>query len=145
MPAVAAISLADALATPVSHTFVPLGPDSNGVHWFEDQSQASAIGYWKISVELKRPAQPKPGENSSNRMIRVRLAMHEPILEVVSNSTITGIEPAPTVAYTSRSIVEFVFPERATLQNRKDLRKMMGNLLLNSDILKVVEDLQGYY
>lgn len=145
MPAVAAITLADAQATPVNHSFVPLGPDSNGVWWFEDQSAASAIGYWKVSVELKRPGQPQAGESSANRVFRVRVALHEPVLETISNSTVSGITPAPTIAYTSRGFIEYVLPERSTLQNRKDLRKMLGLLNSDTNITAVVETLQNIY
>lgn len=145
MPAVTSISLDDAQATPVAHSFVPLGPDQNGVWWFEDQSQASPIGYWKVSVELKRPNQPTAGESSANRVYRVKIALHEPVLETVSNSTVSGIVPAPTISYTSRSFIEFVMPERSTLQNRKDLRKMMGLLIADSNIVSVVENLQNFY
>lgn len=137
------IVLADAQATPVDHTFVPVGRDAKNVFWFEDQSQASAIGYWKISVELKRPPAAQAGQNSKDRTARVEIGLHEPVLESVSNDTVSGIAPAPTIAYVPRSFLSFVVPERSTLQNRKDLRKMTANLIANSQILAVVEN-QSY-
>lgn len=147
MPAAADIVLADALGTPVSHTFTPIGPDpkSPSMFWFEDQSQASPIGYWRISVELKRPPIAKPGESSQNRVMRAVIGLHEPILENVSNSTVSGVAPAPTLSYTPRSFTEYVLPERSSLQNRKDLRKMTMNLQDDALIQAVVEDLQGIW
>lgn len=138
------IVLADALATPVNHTFVPIGPDRDGVFWFEDQSQANSVGYWRISVQLKRP---KPGVagQSANRTNRVIIAMHQPVLETVSNSTVSGIAPAPTIAYIPRSFHEFVEPDRCSPQNRKDLRKMSANLLADAQIIAVIENLTGIY
>jgi hypothetical protein len=138
------IVLADAQGTPVNHTFVPIGPDSKGLFWFVDQSQANAIGYWRISVEIKQPAAAIRGGTSSNdeRNYRYRLGLHEPVLENVSNSTVTGIEPAPTVAYVPRSFTEYVMPERTTLQNRKDLRKMTSNLSANALLAGIIENLQ---
>jgi hypothetical protein len=59
----------------------------------------------------------------------------------VSNSTISGIAPAPTLSYVCRSFTEFVMPERAALQNRKDLRKMQANLLADAQIVSMVETL----
>jgi len=135
------IVLADALATPVNHTFVPVGRDKNGVFSFEDQSQANAIGFWKITVELQRPPAANAQQNSNGRTVRVKIGLHEPILEVTSNATVSGIAPAPTISYTPRSFIEFVMPERASLQDRKNLRKMAASLLADTQVLGVVENL----
>ena len=141
MATATAITLADAQATPVNHTFSPVGLDAKKTFWFVDQSQANAIGYWKISVEISQPPTPQPGESSAKRVIRVRIGLHEPILETVSNSTVSGIAPAPTVAYIPRSFVEFILPERSALLDRKSLRKMTANLLNDVNIINVVENL----
>lgn len=138
------IVIADAQATPVNHTFVPIGPDTDGVFWFEDQSQASALGFWKISVQLKRP---KPGTAGAQatRTNRVIIGLHEPVLETVSNNTVSGIAPAPTLSYVPRSFTEYVMPERGSLQNRKDLRKMTYLLQNDAQIIAAVENLVGPY
>lgn len=135
------IVLADALGTPVNHTFVPMGPDSDGVFWFVDQSQANAIGFWRISVKIKQPPQSvASGQSSAVRNYRITVGLHEPVLETLSNNS-SGLTPAPTVAYVPKSVTEYVISERSTLQNRKDLRKMTGNLQLNSNIEVAVENL----
>lgn len=135
------IVLADAQGSPVNHTFVPIGRDKNGVFWFEDQSAANAIGYWRISVELKKPPVAVAKQSSEGRSNRVLIQLTEPILENVSNNTVSGIAPAPTVSYVPRSYTEFVLPERSALQNRKDIRKMMANLMADTQIVAVVETL----
>jgi len=135
------IVLADAQATPVNHTFAPIGRDKNGVYWFEDQSQANAIGYWKISVELVKPPVAVAKQSSEGRSARAKIGLHEPVLETVSNNTVSGIAPAPTISYVPRSFTDFVLPERASLQNRKDLRKMMALLLADTQVIAVVETL----
>lgn len=142
MPVASNLVIADALATPVDHTFVPLGRDSNGVFWFEDQSQASPVGFWKVSVDFKRPQGAAPGQSSAGRAFKVNVSLYEPILENVSNSTISGIEPAPTIAYTPRVNMNFYMPERSTLQNRKDIRKMAALLLGTTEVIAVIETLQ---
>lgn len=134
------IVLADALGTPVNHTYIPLGKDAKGVFWFEDQSQANNVGYWRISVEQKRPAPATAGTQSKDRMYRCTIGMHFPVLETVSNSTVSGIAPAPTVAYIPRVFTEFVSPERSALVDRKHARKMHANLLDNAQIIAVVEN-----
>jgi len=143
--AAANIVLADAQGTPVNHTFVPLGPDRDGIFWFEDQSAASAIGFWRISYQLKRPAVGSAGASSNQRTYRAVIGLHEPILEVVSNNTVSGIAPAPTVSYVPRSFVEYVMPERCALLDRKNLRKMTYNLCNESQLIALVENLTTPY
>jgi hypothetical protein len=144
MPALAAIVLADAQGTPVNHTFNPMGLDANGVLWAVDQSQANAVGYWRISIEQKQPAPPKPGESSAGRSYRVKIGLHEPVLETPGDSSASGIMPAPTVAYIPRSIGEYIIPERSALIDRKNLAKMFPLLLSNAQIVAMVETLAIY-
>lgn len=147
MPTAANIVLADAQATPVNHTFVPIGPDPKNASRFiyEDQSQASPIGYWRVVLELKRPAAPKSGETSASRVNRVLIELHEPVLENTTNSTVSGVSPAPMLSYVPRAFVEFVLPERSSAQNRKDLRKMLPLLLADAQVVSMVENLQGIW
>lgn len=139
------IVLADAQATPVNHTFIPIGPDKNGTFWFEDQSAATPIGYWRISVEAKRPALASPGESSNKRTVRVKVGLHQPVLENVTNATVSGIAPAPTVSYVPRTFTEYLIPERASLLNRQDMRKMNANLQTNAQIVAAVETLASFW
>lgn len=136
-----AIVLADAQATPVNHTFNPIGKDEKEVFWFIDQSATNAIGFWRISVDISQPKTPQVGESSSRRVNRIMVGLHEPVLETVSNNTVSGIAPAPTVSYIPRVFCEFVVPERSALLDRQNLRKMAANLLANSNIVNVVENL----
>jgi hypothetical protein len=145
MSAVAAIVLADALGTPVNHTFTPLGPDANGVWWFEDQSQSSPIGYWRISLSLKRTPSPSNGTSaSSGRVNRVKLTFNMPMLETLGNNS-AGLTPPPTVSYVERASCEYILAERDLLQNRKDIRKMFQNLMANTQVVDMVENLINVY
>lgn len=145
MAAAANIVLNDALATPVAHTFVPLGPDRNGVWWFEDQSGVSPIGYNRISLSITRPLSMTAGENSDGRVARVKVGLHTPKLENTTNSTVSGVAPAPTISYTPRVNIEFILPERAALQDRKDLRKYIQFLVADAAVVNAVESLQGVW
>lgn len=143
MATATAIVLADAQGTPVNHTFTPIGKDSKNTYWFVDQSAANAIGFWKISIDVVQPgALAQPGESSARRVNRVKIGLHEPVLETVSNNTVSGIAPAPTVSYIPRSFHEFVMPERAALLDRRNLRKMSAGLLADNNVVNVVENLQ---
>jgi hypothetical protein len=138
------IVVADAQGTPVNHTFKPIGRDAKGIMWFEDQtvggSNPPSIGYWTLSVQMKRPEAPKPGENSASRFRRVSIGMYEPVLENTTNAVLTGIAPAPTVSYIPKSFSEFTLPERATYLDRANLIKMTGLILQNAQIVSVIVD-----
>lgn len=145
MAAVANIVLADALVTPVNHTFVPLGPDTSGVWWWEDQSAPSAIGYNRISALLVRPGNPTAGTSSDrDRVARVKIKIHTPKLETLSTND-AGLVPPPRVAYVPYFTCEFALPERGILQDRKDIRKYASNLLANVLISDMIENLQNVY
>lgn len=144
MTAVTSIVLADAQATPVNHTFIPLGPDAKGAWWYEDQSFSTPVGFWRISLAITRAMPPSAGTSAADRITRVKIALHEPTLETLSNNS-AGLVPAPTVAYILRCNVEFLLHERSTPQNRKDIRKMMALLLADAQVIAMVESLQGVY
>lgn len=139
------IVLADAQGTPVNHTFTPRGPNAEGVFRFVDSSATNAIGFWTISAQLKSPPLAAAGASSAQRVYRASIGLHEPIQETVSNNTVSGIAPAPTVSYVPRAFVEFVMPERASLENRQTLRKMIYNLLAESQMVSMVESLINPY
>lgn len=144
MTAVASIVLNDAQATPVAHTFTPLGPDIKGAWWFEDQTGPASIGYNRISMQLIRAGNPAPGESQMDRVNRVKVGIHTPKLEVLGNAA-TGITPPPQVSYIPRVNLEFVLPDRASLQDRKDLRKYVDFLCAEAQLTAMVELLQNVY
>lgn len=111
------IVLADAQATPVNHTFTPIGPDSKGVFWFEELGTGPSSGNRRISMSLKRAPTAQPGQTLNQRVHRIMTALHLPTLDLTNPSI-------PIVAYVSRSFCEYIQPERNTLQDRKDLQKM---------------------
>jgi hypothetical protein len=144
MPAVANIVLNDAQATPVAHTFIPIGPDKNGVWWWEDQSASQSIGFNRISAQLVRAGNPAPGSNSGDRMNRVKITIHTPKLETLATND-NGLTPPPTVAYIPRVNVEFILPDRCTLQDRKDLRKYSDFILAETQVTAMVEALSNVF
>jgi hypothetical protein len=144
MSAVIDIVLNDAQATPVAHTFIPLGPDQNGAWWWEDQTGASPIGYNRISMQLVRPSPAQNGSNAGDRTARVKFGIHTPKLETLGTSD-SGLTPPATVAYTPRCNVEFIMSERSTLQDRKDLRKYVDFAMAEAQLTAMVEQLQNVY
>jgi hypothetical protein len=142
MGVAANIVLLDAAGTPVSHTFVPIGFDKDQTFWFQDQSQANAVGFWKISLKLKLANQSvSAGTSANDRVDRVEVGLHEPILANITNSTVTGVLPAPEIAYVMRGIATYVLPERGSLLDKQNIRKMFWNLQNDAQIVALVETL----
>lgn len=136
MAQIANIVLNDAQATPVAHTFGPARTPVDGALW-EDRSSSQYIGYNKVTMELKRPTGSNGG--SANRNIKAVIRVETPKLENVTNSTVSGIAPAPTVSYRPMAELTFTFPERCSLGDRKDLQKYILQLMSNAFVTDLVE------
>lgn len=144
MPALAPITINDGAATPVAHTFSPMSLDQvRQIANYADRSGGIPIGYPQVRVQLTPPA---PGGKSSteDRLYRAKFWVQLPVLEALSVAD-TGFTPAPTVAYTLRFNGEFILPERATLQNRKDILAYAKNYLALALTTSVVQDLESVY
>jgi len=136
MTTAADIVLADAQATPVNHTFAVCSAD--GVQaLYEDRSGGVPIGFGKLKVFIKAPSS-KTKAGNRNYQMQVQIAV--PVLETLGNNS-AGFTPAPTVAYTVRGLCTFDVPERASLQQRKDILKYVTYALQNSQITALVQDL----
>ena len=135
------IVLNDAQATPVAHTFAPADVISGRASW-EDRSASQYIGYNKLVIELRRPT----GDSSvGNRNLKIVIRLETPKLENVTNSTVSGIAPAPTVSY--RPVLEIIgtVPERSQLQDRKDLQKFGLQLFSNPFVTDLFEKFELAY
>lgn len=139
MPSI--ITIADAQVVPVDHVFAPNGYDKNQTFWWVDSAQTNALGYWKIAASLTSPAPPKGQQSSEGRNYRVKIQVLEPVLANVTNSTVSGIAPVPTLAYAVRSYHEFVLPEAGTELDRKNISKMSPLILQNPQIAQIIENL----
>lgn len=139
MSAISNVVLNDAATTPLAHTFQP---DQQG---FRDNQQVAIyvdraanagtpVGFYKLEMAMSRPT-------ANRKTYRLAVKLSTPVLETVSNSTVSGIAPAPTVAYTPLIQTEVVIPERASQQSRKDLRKMFYEALNHSQVVNAIENL----
>lgn len=132
-------------ATPVAHTFTPLGPDANGVQWFEQATPApaNARAAARISVSAKRPK--LAGTKALDGIAKVEFGMWLPSMETLATSD-SGITPPPTVAYELQARVTLFLPERSTVQDRKNLRMLMVNAIgLDAGLVDVIDQLRPMY
>ena len=133
MAAMANIVLADGQATPANHTFVAVS-NSNGLFIWEELNPDASVGNRRISASLKQPA-----NGSVN--YKATIKVWNPKLEVSSPSTSTGYQPAPKVAYMLACTMDVTIPQRSALADRKDETAFMTNILQNSQIIDILNNL----
>lgn len=146
------ITIADATSpTPVNHNFVWSGVDPKGVsRWVDRTVSSQPIGAWEITMSQREPVRkfvPNYGAGASGGMYaatgvyRDTITLRIPVLEVVSNSTVSGIAPAPTVSHVCQVRMEFLLPERSEKITRQHIAKMAALLLQNAQSLSLLTDL----
>jgi hypothetical protein len=135
VPAISTITAADAAATPVDHDFAPSRIDGD-IARFLEKSASTPDGYMPLSVSLRAP---KSGNGSSVYRCQISLA-----IPVTQTQTINGVD-SDTVVRTGRVNVEFILPATGVLQERKDMRQLIVNILEDADVKDVIENLNNYY
>lgn len=145
MPAFGNVVINDGATVPVAHTFKPVSLKENDAR-YNDVVTGVPIGFGRLAASLRQPIVTlRPGSNSKSTVYRAAFKVEIPILELTSPSTGSGIQPAPTVAYTSMVNIEFVIPSRSSTQDRKDILAYARNLLNNALATALVVDLENVY
>lgn len=140
MAAVGNLTINDGQATPVAHTFNPRrvgdGNTTNSMMAeYEDRVGGIVVGFPRISIMMRYP-------DKNLRSTKVSIKVTRPVLETVSNSTVSGIAPAPTLSYNPLFTAEFILPERSQLADRKDILAYARNFLANAVVTSAVHDLE---
>lgn len=135
MAAIANIVINDGQATPVARTFSPAKTVAD-LAVLEDRAAGIYIGFNKLTFALKRP---KGDARTASRSLKGSIKIETPKLETVSNHTVTGIAPAPTISYRPWAELVVDFPERCSLQDRKDLQAYVKNLMNNTFVTDFFE------
>jgi len=130
----------DGQAAPVAHTFNPNSGDGNvagvSIISYEDRSGGIQVGFPIVEIHTRRASKTMKNQ-------KVSIIVKNPVMEVVSNSTVSGIEPAPTVAYDCVFRGEFILPERSSLASRKDILAYTKNLLAHAALSSAIHDLES--
>lgn len=127
MPAIANIVVNDAV--PAAHTFAPVTTDG-GLARLANRNSTTPQGFETMVVEVKAPT-------NSQGAHRVRIGIGDPVEVTVSGVT--------SVDHLSSAEVTFNISQKATLQERKDLLKLMANTLANASIVTVIENIEPIY
>lgn len=128
MPALANIVINDGAATPVAHTFTPVTTDG----WLAQLAErtGSPLAFPRLSVSVRAPV-------NGNGIYRLKLNLQVP--------TVVTVDGVQKVDYTQYVTTEYVLSERATEQQRKDLRVMNVNLNGHATITTVIEKLEPIF
>jgi len=137
MTALAAIAVTDGKPSPDTHTFNPARSEPGLLTYHADVSSGIALGFEELTLGNRLP-------NSANRNHKVVIKLRVPVLETAATAA-SGFTPGPRIAYHLMGKVEFVIPDRATAQEREDLRVVLWNTLANTQIVSVVEDMSMPY
>lgn len=137
MPAIGNIVVNDAV--PAAHTFGPAGILGSKAS-YADRAGGIPIGYNTMDISLRQP-----NMRADEPVYVVTLNTKCPTLEVTSPSTASGIQPAPTVAYSHNWQTVGFLPIRGTLQNRKDSAMMHKNALASAAFISVYENQEAVY
>lgn len=131
MAAQAALVLNDGQATPVARTFSARGADMKLAKW-TDVSGGIGIGMGEVTLSNSQ-------QSGSNSSYKVEGRITIPTMEVVSGSD-GGYTPVPKVAFNSFAKVEIVMPNRASLQERKNILAYVKNFVAHAVFTSTVVD-----
>lgn len=135
MPQNGPITVKDGAATPTDHVFAPTAINSDNIAIFKERVGASAVGYPTITWSVRTP-----GKGSTNYKVTGKLTVPKVVTSTGSDGkTVTSID------YTNLANIEFVVSEKSSKQERKDLRVLASNLLVNSAIVATVDDLESFW
>jgi len=106
--------------------FTPFGfiPNQPGVAKWVDKSGGIPVGYPTFTLSVREPTK-------ASRVYKVTAKLDLPTMDVTSPSTGSGIQPAPSKAYSCGCVMEFLLPERSTNAERKILLRDVASLFHN--------------
>jgi len=134
MPAFGNVTINDGASTPVAHVFSPVKIDGD-VATYADRSTGVPSKYYLLTASNRDPS----GGNGQVSRVQYSLA-----LPVVADGT-DPLVKAGTVLRTSRFDGTFLIPATSTLQERKDLRAFVKNLMVDAIVTAMVENLEHVY
>jgi len=137
MSAISAITVNDGKASPQAHTYTPWKTDP--ASYREAVGGVAQIGQGRLTVTGKVT-------DKTAGMNRVTLKLELPVLETAAaNGSFNGYIAGPGVAYTVTANVDLILPNRSSEAERKDLRTLLSNVLLNVNISDAIDKLQLPY
>jgi hypothetical protein len=126
------LTLTDAAGTPVTRTFITVQSNPDLTIWKDFTTNGGyPIGAGVASISVKE---------NGNGVSRVHVKLSLPTMETLSGDTDLGYDPVPAKAFECLGSVDLVFPNRSSLQNRKDLKAMLIDLIGDAVVTAAVEN-----
>lgn len=129
MPAIGNISVIDAQAFPEAHVFAPVTTDGTKAR-LANRNGSTPKGFETLEVEVVQPA-------SNNGAYRVLLRGSDPVEATVDGTVV--------VDRVSSFDIRLNFSQKSTSAERKDLLKIVSNLLAHATIVTCCENLEPIY
>lgn len=139
MSAIAPIAIVDGAAVPVTHTFNPVQTVDPATYKRNGDTATPIVGQEQVLLSLKI------GANTSEAVNRARVTLRIPVLETPDGGSSAGYVAPPKVAYFMQATVDVFLPNRCTAAQRKDLRVLVSNLLLNSQVVSLIDTMERPY
>jgi len=136
MAARAGITIDDGQPTPVAHAFTPDSVvDDKGLQiaTWKDKASGILLAQPVLTLSTRRA-------NKTSKVTKVTARLVLPVLETLNTSAASGVNPAPTLAYSLTMNCEMLFPDRSTLQERKDLVTLMRGFLAHTTMNKATQE-----
>jgi hypothetical protein len=128
MPGIASIKTSSILehvckttdaAIGVNKTFDPEGFLAPGVAKWVDRSGGYAVGFPSMTLQVRPPTK------NGGRVYKVMMKLDVPTMDITAPTTVTGIQPAPSKAYSCVAILDLLLPERSSLAERTALFSLL--------------------
>lgn len=139
MAAIAPIAIVDGQGTPVTHTYNPIQTGDVASYKRNGDTAVPVVGFENVLLSLKE------ANGSSEAVNRAKISLRIPVLETPSGGAPSGYVAPPKVAYFMMATLEMILPNRSTAAQRKDLRVLCSNLLLNAQVVALIEQLERPY
>lgn len=120
MAAAANITVNNAAASPVTYKVLAVEPTKVT---YMDDSAGSLLGIRTIELGRKLPT------DRANGVIRVQLKVSRPVLDATTGA----------LSYTSLGTAELIFPAKASLAERKEVKAALTNALAHAVVQPAVE------
>lgn len=118
----------DGASTPVAHTYNPLGkPAGSEYEFYVERVSGKPEFQSEIRIKTQQPSK-------SGQPYKVLVTLIQP-----KTVNVSGID---TLDRQSRIDLTFTVGSKSVTQDRKDLRIMLANLLVNSQIVGIVDNLE---
>lgn len=135
MANIASITITDGKTpTAESHVFSPIKSGLDASWKRTGVAGQPAVAMEQIVASMKMSTQ-------ANGVNKIDIDLSIPVLEQTAGGTSQGYVAAPALAHTLRAKVTVFAHQRSDVAGRKDLRVLLTNLLSNSQIVDMIDNL----